>query len=478
VDVIVPDSDEDTARGDTDLPDEECRPDEIRLEDALPLSLADEVPPYPAAHFGWVAASVGGARDPRAWVLATGDDTEERAGFYVLRASDWAAPVLPDGIVPRLSADPWGTWREDLEATSVTTDEGADSTGFILHSKQPEGSTWFATYIFDQVPSSPTSWMSSDAVIDCYPWCEALTDGEEAAAVGDLDADGLDDVWMTANEGYTTPQVGAYLAPYAAYAGPDDADFADAWPTPEEGGFIDGGYAPVLDDLDQDGYLDLFVGSWSDPRATTDSSRAIHGFFGPLLVDRDWSDGDVVLVQPMDSDAAEWEYFVFQGPGMLPSPGIQAVGDVTGDGRREIATWSSVRTTSDTFGRVWLLDMVEPGVYDPSAFPTRISDALSFIGPGDVNGDSTTDLVFTSSSGTYPDEAYIYVVPTPIPNGVDSHLADIASASGRMGPGDDFGITASFPVGDLDEDGRADFVFSAIGDGPSTVYLFRGCEEW
>ena len=157
--------------------------------------------------------------------------------------------------------------------------------------------------------------------------------------------------------------------------------------------------------------------------------------------------------------------------------------DLLGDGRRDAIVGADHEATVDTrSGAVYVLDQ---GIVDAGGTVDLLdayaviygSDDYEALGcsfaSADLDGDGVSDLIL----GGHDNQTWI--VYGPIPAGV-SAVADIAAASlyGDSTTGDEAGSTVGL-AGDLDGDGRADFLIgdpedSEGGSGAGAVYVGLG----
>lgn len=247
--------------------------------------------------------------------------------------------------------------------------------------------------------------------------------GSSISAAGDLDADGLPDLLVGAQESGRVLLLGADgLDEILAFSG--------------EG---TGASAVGLGDVDADGYDDaLFGGSGGAWRV-----------YGPITADLPLSEGWT----GEDGDADRFT--------------VAAPGDLTGDGRPDLLIGAPrADQGAEDGGMVWVLDA--------AAAPGRAADAASAVltgavaqgfagyaldGAGDINGDGQADLV-VGAWGVGGFRGRVYLLHGPL-----SGTASLADADHAWDGAETWDV-AGWSVagaGDVDGDGRDEIITGAYG---------------
>ncbi len=294
--------------------------------------------------------------------------------------------------------------------------------------------------------------------------------GGGAAAAGDVNGDGLDDLLVDApfaNVGYGATYVvfGKADTEPVSLAALGNGGFAidslgpDAVPTQRAG------------DVNGDGLGDLIVG---EPQAG--DAGAAYVVFGK----RD--------VAPVELSLLGNDGFRIVGavPGDGAGRSVAAAGDVNGDGLADLLVGSGFNTFTDTGGKAYVvfgkrdasdvtLALVEAGQAAGFAlFGARLGDFSQVVaGVGDIDGDGLDDIAISAPESTdRTDEpvfgrygGLVYVIfgkasPAPVTvaalnvNGAEGFVIAGARENDRAG----FGLAAS---GDVDGDGLGDIVLGA-----------------
>ncbi len=251
---------------------------------------------------------------------------------------------------------------------------------------------------------------------------------------GDLNGDGHDDVIVGARFQGSTPGVLPPDGPGRVYtfsgASGDVIWTRDGF---DAGDQLGGGVGHI-DDVNDDGVPDVVAGASG---ADNNNGRA-YVFSG--------ANGSVVhTLAPTAPFTSSRTYGVFFARGG---------GDIDADGTEDVYVGDYNGVNGD--GRVYIYSGVDGSLL--RQFDAE--DPASGVGPGrgvpDINGDGHDDLViasWTSNSGVpFGGKVGVY-------SGADGSLLHLAT--GRV-PGDALGVDA-LPLGDLNDDGREEYMFTATG---------------
>lgn len=257
-----------------------------------------------------------------------------------------------------------------------------------------------------------------------------------------------------------------------------DGTVVPGWPV-HAGNFVER-CSPAVGDVDGDGDLEVFVGSWYDYGAT--STGGVYAFdhtgaplpgwplltsthtsviASPALADLDGdgrleiivgtyeTNGRIYVWRYDGTSVSGWPYTIPRGPsGTSLVSSSPAIGDIDGDGQLEIVDGSCGQC-----GTVyaWRRDgTVMPG------WPLVTNSVIDGSSPvlGDVTGDGRVDIVVGSGSGFTPNGCTI---------GTTSK-AYIIQADGTLAPGWPYDLGTAAPpnpaIADVDGDGDAEVIIS------------------
>jgi len=231
-------------------------------------------------------------------------------------------------------------------------------------------------------------------------------------------------------------------------------------------------------DVDGDGFGDLVIGApgevsgGGEAGSLSSAAGAAYLVAGPIY-------GEMSL------EAAETKFQGAESPD-IAGFGVAPAGDADGDGRDEFLIGApGYLPVAPQFGKAYLAGGSDDALVDLGLHSPVLSTGLpenqagyGLAGGGDVDGDGMADVLVGDTTDTTFGEltGAVYVVLGPIV--ADIELSDSAAHLAGENGESEAGEALAF-AGDLDDDGRDDFLVGAAGSGsegdlPGTVYLVHG----
>jgi len=269
--------------------------------------------------------------------------------------------------------------------------------------------------------------------------------GHTVARAGDVDADGLADVLVSAPSYYSDGR--AYLI-----SGPAEGldTLGDATAIFETDGSTGVGLAGP-GDVDGDGFDDLLIGG--DPDGTNSGGAFL--VLGPTSGTVDLDDADTRMLGSYDNDDA--------------GIAVAGAGDTNGDGLPELLVGACSYPSGEQTGAAYLVAGTLRGDLDlDQAWAVMIGEhegdmaGRSVAGAGDVDGDGFDDLLIGAPGNDAGalDAGAAYLLLGPVSGSIDLFHADVRMLGAN---GDD---SAGYPVmggADLNGDGFDDIALGALG---------------
>ncbi len=300
---------------------------------------------------------------------------------------------------------------------------------------------------------------------------ESLESAGWAVSAGDVDNDGVDDLWVGApGETEASADAGMAYLLYGPITQGGGLSLADGILVGSHRADRLGHAVDARSDVHGDGYADLLVTAPSALGQNLDAGK-VYIWGGPLSFTQDVDDAG----------------FVFEGDGAFEAAGTAAalLEDASGDGLADLAVGAPgfVSGSADV-GAAYIMTELNDGDYAAADADSLVMGvgpsplAGSFIADaGDVNSDGYSDLLVgatgESTNGDDAGAAYLVLLPTSVTTSVAFAQASFLGVS----QGDSVGPVAG--PGDVDGDGHDDLLVgapgeSSHGDDAGAAYLIRG----
>ncbi|MEE2752033.1 MAG: integrin alpha [Myxococcota bacterium] len=384
-----------------------------------------------------------------------------------------------------------GDGRSDVLVSSYWNDEAGVNAGksyLVLASTLSEGGSFEladADYAFlgeDGVKEDDVCDGEVEGSIDLIGVCGGDWSGHNVAATGDVDGDGLSDFLISGygadDEGLDRGRMYLVLAADLGEAVSRSLSESSVIFAGEEDGERMGHSLGAAGDVDGDGWVDLVAGSYGHDESGFDAGKA-YIWSGQTLQ----AAGKRVLVS--DADYA----FVGENPLDLAGYFVSGLGDVDGDGLSDVAV-AATESEAGGIGRGPSGERGSGKVYvqlgadlAPGTTMDLGSASYSFAGEnggdtlgygtrsaGDLDDDGLSDLLLgaygNNDGGTDSGKAYV-VLGAELGERSEGSLSEAAYQF--VGTGHDLAGQSNANLGDIDLDGRPDFLISARKD----IFLYE-----
>ncbi len=359
--------------------------------------------------------------------------------------------------------------------------DGADDMAITAY-RNGSYQAWSGTVYFYYGGTGLTGDRMADASSDAIWYAANSNDylGSDAAFVGDLNGDGLDELALGAYgyDSFAGSATGVVYLLWGDAAGASGAsDVSTAADVVIEGhqGGLQLGYWRQLSsavDADGDGLDDLWMSSaYSDTGITRGGEAYL--FYG----DTTWSSSLFATDSDASFTGASWADYLGQG--------IASPGDVDGDGYEDLLAGSGKADGSagTDAGAAWLFlggAARWSGTADASSVATAVvwgttaDDSLGTgVAGGDLDSDGYADLVLGAwgvDDGATADVGEVYVLFGPVVGTLDSSSADASI----LGDTAESSLGECVRVADINGDGRPDLLAGAWGSDVLSVFLGGG----
>ncbi len=361
---------------------------------------------------------------------------------------------LADADAKRWGTDPAGDAGAHMDVGDLDGDGDDDIVIGAMWAHSYQGSAWV-------IPGPVTGWEAlGDSSIEIKGGSGSY-EGGRTVAVGDVNADGFDDVLLG------SPDASAYDAVIVFGPVTEDMNFSEADFRGQCAAPVECGHGGDLADLNGDGVLDALIAAGE---ATTGGpmSGSVYLFYGPL------DTMDVELQTDFDAELV--------GASTNSETGRvdKAGGDLNGDGVGDLLITASYDSEGGPYaGAVHVVYGPVSGTYELSGSDGKLVGASAYdyageaLTMGDLDGDGLSDAIIgglSAASGA----GRVWVVPGPAAG--TTRLSEAAAIlSGDSGSA--FG--SSIDTADLDLDGRDALLVGAgeasvTGPGGGAAYLYAG----